>query len=65
MFFLAPGREIVGSDNLCEITIDGLGTVTDPLVLIQNAWWWLGRFQDPLPLTRWTASLELGPEPTV
>jgi hypothetical protein len=61
--FLAPGREIAGSNNLCHVFFAGDDTDNDPLKVVQESWFFLGKLADPEPLTRWEVSLAFDPEP--
>ena len=61
--FLAPGREIAGHNNLCHVFFSGGSSPAEPLKVIQEAWWWLGKLTEPEPLTRWEVSLAFDEEP--
>ena len=52
------GKELVGQNNLGEITFQW-GTDENSKVAIQELWWWLGNRPNPFPLSRFSCSLGL------
>ncbi len=58
--FLASGKEIVGQNNIGELTFEW-GAAENKWV-IQELWWWLSASSVPFPLTRYRCSLALHPE---
>jgi hypothetical protein len=54
------GKEIVGVNNIGEITFEwGPGEDEEDKVVVQELWWWLQGLSDPFPLSKGLVSLNL------